>query len=787
MSCSALEIYNEHITDLLGGPRASLVSLALRETLEGTVYVEGLEERAVDTSQDACRVLEDSMVNRRVASTAMNKSSSRSHFVFAVRVTVREGSVERYATLNVVDLAGSERQKAAQTSGARLREATHINTSLLALGKVISQLARAAEQRTAPGHVSFRDSKLTHLLRDSLGGSCKTRLIACVSAEPHHAGETLSTLQFARRAMSIRNVVVAHERALDRDNATLRAHVDSLEQALARAQSAAADAEARHAEELRAFESHLEETMEAAQRDSELQHAEHQRAIQTLEKSLAAERDQVERDTRRLAEADAREEEAKCELDLALSRFDTAMHRADTLEEQLSVLLEAHKEAEQDKALLEERVDSLSAELVRLTDDVVPDLESSLMSARTRATQQEHEWRGKYEEQLQANIVIQEQLASARHRIAELEEHVEGNMARELQEAQDRAGQVAERRLAAEHSLEATRARYEKLELEMQDVASGRQRLLEAQLDESRVRLRESTRRVDELEAQVEHLRGVETELQSAQCALESEHSWRLQAEKVAAELQQELGNRAQRAQELDATLRRLQIEHAAVLRRRKALAVLATSLHMDRVETHEQVRVLRGSHANAVKHHASLESTAALALADRHRVQLLFASLQREHRQLCASHSVLAAHTAKQDRELCECRDTLKRTEARAQELEHATLAQAAALEQTSTNLDNSRASADALAEQVEKQSHALAEVQRKGVGCARATARASGGAEKHNGRARRNRRSPGRPCARQQSAIRAIGQPRNCSCHHGTIARLSRRGVGQGRSVAE
>ncbi|KAL0914632.1 hypothetical protein M5K25_014995 [Dendrobium thyrsiflorum] len=154
--------------------------------------------------------------NRKVAATNMNRESSRSHSVFTCTIESRwqtdSTSTLRFARLNLVDLAGSERQKTSGAEGDRLKESSNINKSLSTLGHVIMVLADLANGRQR--HVPYRDSRLTFLLQDSLGGNSKTMIIANVSPSICSANETLSTLKFAQRAKIIQNnVAVVNENA----------------------------------------------------------------------------------------------------------------------------------------------------------------------------------------------------------------------------------------------------------------------------------------------------------------------------------------------------------------------------------------------------------------------------------------------------------------------------------------------------------------------------------------------------------------------------------------------
>ncbi|XP_069504370.1 kinesin-like protein KIF15 isoform X2 [Ambystoma mexicanum] len=208
--CSFIEIYNEQIFDLLDSASSGLL---LREHIKKGVFVVGAVEQVVTSAVEAYQVLSMGWRNRRVASTSMNRESSRSHAVFTVTVESMEtnnGIVNiRSSQLNLVDLAGSERQKDSHAEGVRLKEAGNINRSLSCLGQVITALVDVSNGKQR--HICYRDSKLTFLLRDSLGGNAKTYIIANVHPGARCFGETLSTLQFAQRAKLIKNKAVVNE------------------------------------------------------------------------------------------------------------------------------------------------------------------------------------------------------------------------------------------------------------------------------------------------------------------------------------------------------------------------------------------------------------------------------------------------------------------------------------------------------------------------------------------------------------------------------------------------
>ncbi|XP_075476802.1 kinesin-like protein KIN-12C isoform X2 [Primulina tabacum] len=210
--CSFLEIYNEQIIDLL---EPLSTNLQLREDLKKGVYVENLTKYSVGTANEVLKLLQQGAANRKIAATHMNSESSRSHSVFTCIIESRwekDSTVHlRFGRLNLVDLAGSERQKSSGAEGDRLKEAANINKSLSTLGMVIMSLVDLAHGKHR--HVPYRDSRLTFLLQDSLGGNSKTTIIANISPSTCSAYETLSTLKFAQRAKLIQNNAKINEDA----------------------------------------------------------------------------------------------------------------------------------------------------------------------------------------------------------------------------------------------------------------------------------------------------------------------------------------------------------------------------------------------------------------------------------------------------------------------------------------------------------------------------------------------------------------------------------------------
>ncbi|XPS74971.1 hypothetical protein M3J09_007083 [Ascochyta lentis] len=227
LTATYVEIYNEQLRDLLLSdtvPHNSRPEVAIREEPGGRIILAGLTQVVINSVEDLLNALNFGSAIRQTDATAQNAKSSRSHAVFSLNLvqkksssaplTTREkrrsvpleamsGSGENLVTidskLHFVDLAGSERLKNTQASGERAREGISINAGLASLGKVISQLS----SRHANSHISYRDSRLTRLLQDSLGGNAITYMIACINPAEFHLSESLNTVQYAQRARAI--------------------------------------------------------------------------------------------------------------------------------------------------------------------------------------------------------------------------------------------------------------------------------------------------------------------------------------------------------------------------------------------------------------------------------------------------------------------------------------------------------------------------------------------------------------------------------------------------------
>ncbi|XP_077907502.1 kinesin-like protein KIF16B isoform X8 [Ictidomys tridecemlineatus] len=240
---SYLEIYNERVRDLLRRKSSKTFNLRVREHPKEGPYVEDLSKHLVQNYGDVEELMDAGNINRTTAATGMNDVSSRSHAIFTIKFTQAkfdsEMPCETVSKIHLVDLAGSERADATGATGVRLKEGGNINKSLVTLGNVISALADLSQDaanslvKKKQVFVPYRDSVLTWLLKDSLGGNSKTIMIATISPADVNYGETLSTLRYANRAKNIINKPTINEDANVKLIRELRAEIARLKTLLA--------------------------------------------------------------------------------------------------------------------------------------------------------------------------------------------------------------------------------------------------------------------------------------------------------------------------------------------------------------------------------------------------------------------------------------------------------------------------------------------------------------------------------------------------------------------------
>ena len=220
---SFIEIYNESINDLLD---SSKINLDLRETPNREVIVNNLTEIKIRNHEQALNLLIKGNESRIVASTKLNEKSSRSHVIFRLNIEITknvkknnfgEEEIEKVLLknhINLIDLAGSENSNKTGCVGQRLKEGSNINKSLLALSNVINKLSQNTGNNNSSSQnffVNYRDSKLTRLLQNSLGGNSKTSIICTITDDAEHYNETMNTIHFGNKAKNIKTVVKVNE------------------------------------------------------------------------------------------------------------------------------------------------------------------------------------------------------------------------------------------------------------------------------------------------------------------------------------------------------------------------------------------------------------------------------------------------------------------------------------------------------------------------------------------------------------------------------------------------
>ncbi|XP_054577417.1 kinesin-like protein KIF13A isoform X3 [Eptesicus fuscus] len=288
---SYMEIYNEKVRDLLD-PKGSRQSLKVREHKVLGPYVDGLSQLAVTSFEDIESLMSEGNKSRTVAATNMNEESSRSHAVFNIIVTqtlydLQSGnSGEKVSKVSLVDLAGSERVSKTGAAGERLKEGSNINKSLTTLGLVISSLADQAAGKGKNKFVPYRDSVLTWLLKDNLGGNSQTSMIATISPAADNYEETLSTLRYADRAKRIVNHAIVNEDPNAKVIRELREEVEKLREQLSQAEAMKAPELKEKLEESEKLIKELTVTWEEKLRKTEEIAQERQRQLESMGISL---------------------------------------------------------------------------------------------------------------------------------------------------------------------------------------------------------------------------------------------------------------------------------------------------------------------------------------------------------------------------------------------------------------------------------------------------------------------------------------------------------------------
>ncbi|PUU72771.1 P-loop containing nucleoside triphosphate hydrolase protein [Tuber borchii] len=359
VKCSFIELYNEELKDLLASDENNKVKIFEDSTRKGIV-IQGMEESFIKNAEDGVKLLQEGSHKRQVAATKCNDLSSRSHTVFTITVHVKEIGEDgedllRTGKLNLVDLAGSENIGRSGAENKRAREAGMINQSLLTLGRVINALVDKSP------HIPYRESKLTRLLQDSLGGRTKTCIIATVSPAKSNLEETISTLDYAARAKNIRNKPQINQMLTKK--ALIREYVTEIEKLkgdlMATRQKNGV---------FLTTESYSEMTEESESR--RILNEEQQRKIDVMETQIKNTREQFEQNMRLFLDLKKELEGTKGVLEetkgeLRKTETDLSSTRKDLADE--TVLREAHEKTE-------EELKSVGQKLITRLDETVHDV-----------------------------------------------------------------------------------------------------------------------------------------------------------------------------------------------------------------------------------------------------------------------------------------------------------------------------------------------------------------------------------------------------------------------------
>ncbi|XP_063693337.1 kinesin-like protein KIF3A isoform X2 [Bolinopsis microptera] len=262
LKVSYLEIYLDEVRDLLSN---TAEEIHIREDDRGNTVIQGLKEVPVTSSDELQKIMRYGMAVRTTGATQMNEQSSRSHAILTIHINKQSPKSVRNievtsAKFHFVDLAGSERAHRTGNIGERFKESVHINSGLLALGNVISALS---DSKRKSGHVPYRASKITRLLKDSLGGNSRTLMITCVSPSSDSFEETLNALKYAKRARDIQNRPIVNKDVIELEMQRMESEILQLRQQLKTRENSSSEVSGSDIESLQEEKSHLESELDS--------------------------------------------------------------------------------------------------------------------------------------------------------------------------------------------------------------------------------------------------------------------------------------------------------------------------------------------------------------------------------------------------------------------------------------------------------------------------------------------------------------------------------------------
>ena len=353
VSCTMLELYNEDVFDLLMDKGKNKLSVG--QKVDTGFFVKDLSTHDMKSAKECLELLNKGSLNRKKAETQMNKDSSRSHSIFSIIIETsvmdeQGNQMIKKGKLNLVDLAGSERQSKTKATGMQLEEAKKINLSLVCLGKVISSLTQRAS------HIPYRDSKLTKLLMDSLGGNTKTIMIANVGPACKNYDETLNTIRYANQAKNIKNKPKINEDPKDAKLNKIKQEIAELKEYLKNAMGGNVSKEILNGELTETIKSQVLKQMAKQKEQGEEKNREKIEKIMHMKQITEQERKKLLEEVKRHEEQENKEREEKQKM---LEKISAAKNKIlkgqKNKEEFMKVQKELQKKREENERIMRQK------------------------------------------------------------------------------------------------------------------------------------------------------------------------------------------------------------------------------------------------------------------------------------------------------------------------------------------------------------------------------------------------------------------------------------------------
>ena len=594
MEAAAFQVYNEQVDDLLAEDVAGGKGQNLTVS-QGEVH--GLTWQECGSPPDMIQAFQKARSGLHYAETKMNKASSRSHSIFQIKITRRKrrklsseglggkaGAKVKVVCgrLSVVDLAGSERVKKSGVTGSSFKEATNINRSLLELGNVIQALASKSP------HVPFRNSKLTRILQGSVGGNCKTALLVCISPAQRNYSETISTLEFASRAMNVQVHAKVNEHMIEIDPEKLAADLNQEEdlpvmdeemmktykenqEALARARESTQEKElqvqnlSKRIDKIQADFTQAREAAKNSMKDKEAAEEQTKKLVESLESTK-----------KQHLEEKRKFEEGQKKLEIQIGRTEKQLRETTDKYEaaQVEIKSQRTKLASLSKRLIE--VEQSSLEKEKLASKRINDLKTS-KQVETQRLQTEIVALGEEKQQLQTHLtklktdIIQKETLKDELKTA-MEELQQSN-AHKQQQLDDSKTRYHNEIAAASSQIEALKAdvlqKARQCEQEQRAIEEGRQAMAAAQRHAE-----DLERRVLDLSTDAngksQVIANLQAQVSSLKQSTEQEHSLFEAAQHRAQQLQEETESLKHSVAEMNQEKQRILLDHERALAQRK-------------------------------------------------------------------------------------------------------------------------------------------------------------------------------------------------------------------------